>query len=124
MAGFKAVPSFSIATPNAFMIVVSINGFTSDVSSDSWRNESSQGFTMPDLVVYPEERLFRVVLDGPPRFGLEHSGLSSPPLPHPCHVGPPDKVNSSFGSEKFNGIKKLYHFFIKFVIWINHSMCH
>ena len=34
-----------------------------DVSSDTWRNESSQGFTMPDLVVYQEECLFLIVLD-------------------------------------------------------------
>ena len=90
MAGFKAVPSFSIATPNAFMIVVSINGFTSDVSSDSWRNESSQGFTMPDLVGHQEQRGISVLLDIQP--SLEHSGLSSAPLPHPCHIGPLTKL--------------------------------
>ena len=122
MAGFRAVPSFSIATPYAFRIVVSINGFTSCVS-DSWRNESSQGLTTPDLVVYPEERLFLVVLDSPPRFGLAHCGLSSPPLPHPCYIGTLTKL-FSFAPEKFDGVTKLYDFLVKFVIWINRNICH
>ena len=38
MAGFRAVLSFSIATPYTFRTVVSTNGFTSNVSFDSWRN--------------------------------------------------------------------------------------
>ena len=84
--GFKAVPSFSACTLRTLTIWLSMiteSGF----EARSW-NVLSNGFIIPLSVVYPLLCFFKVLSEGPPKFGLIVSGVNTPPLPIPCHIGP------------------------------------